>query len=232
MSAPGLVTCVIPVYNGERFLAEAVESVLAQTHQPIAIVIVDDGSTDRTAEVARGFGERVRYLRQENAGPAVARNTGLAHAGGGGEFVGFLDADDLWHSEKTARQVATLTADPALEYCVTLVQNVWTEEVETEEERFRHHPRGQPIPGYVSGTLLARRAAFERIGPFNPGLQHGDDTEWFLRAREAGVAGVLLEEVLLTRRLHQTNLSRLKADSSRDEYLTLLKARLDAKRKP
>ena len=100
---PGLISCVIPVFNGERYLGEALESVLAQSYQPLEVIVVDDGSTDETAEVARRYGERVRYVWQPNAGETAARNLGLTAAHG--EFIAFLDADDVWDSEKLERQI-------------------------------------------------------------------------------------------------------------------------------
>ena len=152
MTVP-LVSCIIPVYNGADFLAEAVTSVLAQRHPALEVVVVDDGSTDDTPRVAASFGERVRYVRQDNAGPAVARNTGLAKTRG--ELVAFLDADDRWHETKLARQAAVLEAQPELDYLVALVQNFWSDVAEAEREQVRDHPRTRPIPGFVTGTLLA-----------------------------------------------------------------------------
>jgi glycosyltransferase involved in cell wall biosynthesis len=227
MSDP-LVSVIVPVYNGERFLREAIESILAQTYSPIEVIVVDDGSTDDTAEIARSFGDRVRCIRQANAGPAVARNNGLAAATG--EFVAFLDADDTWTSEKLARQLACFDADPDLGICVTHVQNVWEREMAAEEARFRDHPRSRPIPGYVTQTLLARRDVFDRVGPFDVALGHGDATDWFMRAERAGIRRTLLPDVLVHRRLHRDNLSRRESAASREEFLKLVKASLDRKR--
>ena len=98
------VSCVIPVFNGGRVLAEAIDSVLAQTRAPEQILVVDDGSTDATAEVAAAYGTRLSYVFQENLGPAAARNAGMKMVTG--EFVAFLDADDWWHPEKLEKQLA------------------------------------------------------------------------------------------------------------------------------
>jgi GT2 family glycosyltransferase len=148
-----------------------------------------------------------------------------------GEFVAFLDADDLWHSEKLARQMARFEARPELSLCVTYVQNFWVPEMRQEAERFRNHPKAQPIPGYFTGALLARRKIFETVGPFNTKLCHADDTEWFLRATEHGALVEVLPDVLVYRRLHQTNLSQLMGSASQDEYLRLVKASLDRRRR-
>jgi len=223
-----LVSCIVPVYNGEQYLAEALDSILAQTHRPVEVIVVDDGSTDGTARVAAGYGETVRYLRQENAGSAAARNRGLAEAHG--ELVGFLDADDLWHPDKLDRQVARFAAHPQLDYCVTHVQNFWVAELSEEAERFRHHRRGQPIPGYFTGALVARRAHFDALGGFDTRHGHADDTDWFLRAAERGAIVELLPDVLVYRRLHPSNRSRELASGSREEYLRLIKASLDRRR--
>lgn len=106
MSDGPTVSVIIPVYNGERFLAEAIRSALDQTLSPAEIIVIDDGSTDASAEVARGFGPPVRVLAQANLGPAAARNLGVAHAAG--DLLAFLDADDLWMPEKLAYQVQFL----------------------------------------------------------------------------------------------------------------------------
>jgi glycosyltransferase involved in cell wall biosynthesis len=223
-----LISCIIPVYNGERYLGEAIDSILAQTSRPLEIIVVDDGSTDGTAEVAAGYGDRLSYVRQNNAGPAAARNLGLNLAQG--EFVAFLDADDLWHPEKLRRQMARFQARPELDYCVGYVQNFWIPELQAEAEKYRGHRISEPMPGYVTGTLLARCVVFEMLGLFDPALDHGDSTEWFLRAVERGAMTELLPDLLLYRRLHPNNRSRARAANSREEYLKLLKSALDRKR--
>ena len=99
-----LVSCIVPVYNGERYLREALDSILAQTYRPLEIIVADDGSADGTAGVVATFGDQVRYVRQHNQGPSSARNLGIRVPTG--DFIAFLDADDLWHPEKLARQIA------------------------------------------------------------------------------------------------------------------------------
>jgi glycosyltransferase involved in cell wall biosynthesis len=224
-----LISCIVPVFNGERYLAEAVESILKQSYRSLKIIVVDDGSTDGTPTVINQFGEQVCYLRQSNAGPAAARNLGLTIAEG--EFVAFLDADDLWHPEKLQRQMARFRVSPELDYCIAHVQNFWIPELIEEEARFRDHRISRPLPGYSTGTLLARRALFTTVGQFNPTIKHADDTEWFLRAAETGASMEILSDVLLYRRLPQNNISRLKASNSRDQYLQILKTALDRRRK-
>jgi glycosyltransferase involved in cell wall biosynthesis len=229
MNATPLVSVVVPVYNGERFLAEAIGSILAQSHPRVEVLVVDDGSTDDTPDVARSFGDRVTCLRQENAGPAAARNRGIEASSG--DFIAFLDADDLWVETKLEKQLARMSERPELAFSVTLIQNFWEEELREEEGRFTDHPRSRPLPGYVTSSLLVRREWMERVGPFDASLAHGDAADWFQRAEAAGAAGELLQEVLLRRRLHRANRSRLMAGGSREEFLTILKSRLDRRRR-
>src|SRR4051794_39471252 len=129
MSAP-TVSCIVPVFNGERYLREALDSILAQSHSALDVLVVDDGSTDDSAPLAKSYGDRLRYFFQPNAGPAAARNVGLAAARG--EFVAFLDADDRWHPHKLTLQLARFGARPELDYCVTHVQNFWVPELKEE----------------------------------------------------------------------------------------------------
>jgi glycosyltransferase involved in cell wall biosynthesis len=223
-----VVSCIVPVYNGEAYIGEALDSILAQTWRPLEIIVVDDGSTDGSAAVAEAYGAIVRVIKQANAGCAAARNAGVAAATG--EFVAFLDADDLWHPEKLDRQMARFAERPDLDYSVTHVQNFWQDDVREEEERHRGHKRAQPIPGYVHGTLLCRRSSFDTLGLFETGVNHGDAVVWFLRARESGAKGELLPDVLMRRRLHAENRSRVYAQRSRGTFLAILKQSLDRKR--
>ena len=223
-----LVSCIIPTYNGERFVGQAIDSIVRQTYAPIEIICVDDGSTDRTQAIVREIGDRVQYIRQENAGPATARNTGARSAQG--EFIAFLDSDDIWMPDKLKIQVAHLRNNPDHGFCVGHVQNFWEPELAEEQLQFQDHPRSKPIAGYVTQALLVRTGTLEKIGPFNTEMKHTDATDWFLRAKNCGVVGALLGDVLVMRRLHKNNRSRQFSDRSRNEFLEIAMAALKKKR--
>lgn len=227
MKAPR-VTCIIPVYNGERYLGEAIESVLAQTRPVDEIVVVDDGSTDSSSAVAERYGDRVRCLRQKNAGPSAASNRGIEAAGG--EVIAFLDADDRWRPDKTELQLARLVASAGLAAVFAHAQNFWEPELGEEADRFRGHRIARPTPGYVRGTMMVLRSALDAVGAFDPRLGHGEVQDWILRAREANLGLDILPDVLLDRRLHPGNRSRNLRQQSRDEFLRLVKRNLDRKR--
>ncbi len=223
-----LVSCIVPCFNGARYLDESLRSILAQTHRPLEVIVVDDGSTDDSPAVVRRYDGTVRYHRQENRGPAAACNRGVALATG--DFVAFLEQDDLWVPDKTRRQLAEFAANPALSHCVGLVQNFWIPELQREAERYADRPVMQPVPGYVVQTLLVRRATFGDIGHFDETLPFAFAADWFLRASERGAAGVLVPEVLTRRRLHHDNFSRRHRSASRDQFLHVVKAALDRRR--
>jgi len=218
----------VPVFNGARYLAEALESVFAQTHPSVEAIVVDDGSTDDTPAVVAAFGARLRAFRQPNAGPAAARNRGVRAARG--DFVAFLDADDLWLPDKLERQLARFAARPELDLCFCEMVNFWIPELAEEEARFQDHRIARPVAALLASTLVARRSAFEAVGEFEPSRGYTHSTEWVLRARQHGLTSETVAEVLYRRRIHQGNRSRLHADASRDEYFDLVKRQLDRRR--
>lgn len=223
----GLVSCIVPVYNGERFLGEALDSILAQSYAPIEIFVVDDGSTDGTSDVVGRYGEAVQYSRQPNAGPGAARNRGIRQAGG--EFIAFLDADDIWLPDKTSHQVAKLRERPELDFCVGHMKSFFMPERSGEKEQFSDHSYHQPRAAFSPCTVLARRSLFADLGGFDPTLRSAEDTDWFLRAFSSGRQYEVLADLLVERRLHANNITSEDPPSPLD-VVVLLKRRLDEKR--
>lgn len=223
--SPALISCIIPVFNCEKYLAEALESVFAQTYSPLEVIVVDDGSTDDTCEIIAAFASWIKYFRQPNAGPAAARNQGIKLAKG--RFLAFLDADDCWHPEKLSRQMEAFQANTELEVCVSHIQNFQSDELKgsTEDELASRHFR--PFPGNVCPTLLAKKEVFEKTGLFDETLRTGEDLDWFLRAKDAGIVKEMLADVLLYRRLHKNNLTKRCANETRDNLMRHLKKLVD-----
>lgn len=222
MAEQPVISCIVPVYNGARFLSDALDSILAQSYPALEPIVVDDGSTDETAEVVRTFGDRVTYVHQENAGPASARNTGVRQATGA--FLAFLDADDLWHPEKLERQALRFSARSDLQLCLTYKRTFWVEEMQAEEERLRleDHPFVKDHPGYVCQTMLMPRETYDYVGAFDESLRIGEDTEWLLRAERLGVVREIMPDVLVYRRMHQDNLSYTRYHGGAEDQLKLL----------
>jgi glycosyltransferase involved in cell wall biosynthesis len=223
------ITCIVPVYNGERFLGEALSSILEQTYWPLEILVVDDGSTDGTADVVARHAGRVTYLRQpSNRGSAAARNAGIAVARGA--YVAFLDADDLWHREKLARQMARLRERPDIELCFTAFQSFWMPELGEEEHQYRDHPLSRPSFAWSIGTLLARRVMFEKYGPFDECFRRYENMLWFLRAAGRGAVIDVLQDVLMRRRFHLANDTRQGQGQHSELFLPIVKAWRDYRR--
>jgi glycosyltransferase involved in cell wall biosynthesis len=201
VAAPS-VSVIIPVYNHDRFIGAALTSVLAQTYPPFEIIVVDDGSTDASAVVARSF-PGVEVQSQTNAGPSAARNTGIGLARG--ELLAFLDSDDLWVEHKLAVQVDYLRAHPDVPYVLSQMQNFvdpnCTPPAWCTPEYLAHR---QSILG---SSLLARRQMFELLGGFDPNIRVYEDLEWLARSKQAGIPPVALPEVLTRRRIHGANIS-------------------------
>jgi glycosyltransferase involved in cell wall biosynthesis len=223
-----LVSCVVPVYNGERYLREALQSILAQTYEPLEVIVVDDGSTDGTPCVAHEFVATVRYLRQSTAGPSATRNCGVAAATG--SFVAFLEPDDLWHPEKLARQMASFNSRPETAVCVTYARNFWIPELAEGARLEEPHPRAQGVPGFIVSAIATKRTLFDRVGFFDTSLIFTGHTDWLLRAMDDHAIIEVLPEVLTYRRMHHTNLTRREAAACRSEYLRVLNMSLTRRR--
>jgi glycosyltransferase involved in cell wall biosynthesis len=199
------VSVVIPVYNGERFLASAVASVRGQTYPATEVIVVDDGSTDGSADVAAQLAREwpvLQVLSQPNGGPSAARNTGVARATG--DFLTFLDADDEMLPDRIAFQLAHLAEHPGVDL-VMGTELLHLEEGVTPPDSLGIHEPGVPDPYVLS--MMVRRAAFDRVGPFGAGRRLGEDIVWLYRARAAGIRIAAVEQPFLRRRIHGANIT-------------------------
>jgi len=222
-----LVSVVIPVYNCEQYLAEAIESVLVQTYWPIEIIVVDDGSTDSSADVAQRFPPPVRYRFQPHSGAGAARNRGIDQAQG--SFFAFLDADDLWVEDKLARQRAAFDDDAELDMVFGHVRHFHSPELDEDSRKRIPYP-AEIMPGYSHATMLIARDAFLRVGLFETNYQVGEFIDWYLRAIEKGLKSMMLPEIVMKRRLHAANIG-IRERRSQTDYVRILKASLDRRRK-
>ncbi len=195
-----LVSAIIPVYNGAAFLGEAIECVIAQSYRPLEILVVDDGSTDTTAEVAGKYTIEVEYTYQPNAGPAAARNRGIGLAKG--ELLAFLDVDDLWSEDKLALQTAYLGENPEVDIVQGHIQTLQLDNSSSLSQIVSTPYR------YINiGSALFRRRVFDKVGLFDETLRDSEDVDWFIRAWERGVSKAVLESVTLLYRRHDQNMS-------------------------
>jgi glycosyltransferase involved in cell wall biosynthesis len=195
-----LVSVIVPVRNGERFLGEALDSVLAQDYEPVELIVVDDGSTDGSGDIAGARGAHV--IRQEGGGLAAARNAGLAAAQG--ELVAFIDADDVWLPGKLVRQVEYLLDRPD----VGFVYTSWTILLEPGVSVPPQFAKGwrRPRAGYLPSALVVRSSVLDQVGLFDPTYAIGEDADWLARANEAGIRHDVLPDVLVRYRIHEANL--------------------------
>jgi glycosyltransferase involved in cell wall biosynthesis len=197
-----LLSVIVPVYNGERFLREALASIRAQDHQPMEIIVVDDASTDGTPALLDGLGCQVTAVRLPlNQGPAAARNAGLARARG--SMIGFLDVDDLWPAGRLRPMLDVLRADPA---CALVKGHVCLTRARTRAEV--ETSLSSPILGPWIGSALYRRSVFDDVGVFDPSLRYAEDLDWFFRAREHGARLRIIEHTTLYVRRHAGNMTR------------------------
>ncbi|WP_080054726.1 glycosyltransferase family 2 protein [Spirosoma aerolatum] len=220
-----LVSVIMPVYNAERFVAEAIESVLKQALDAVEVVCVDDGSTDRSAEIIQSFDSRIRYVRQENQGPAAARNKAFSFVSG--QFVTFLDNDDLYPDYKLKRQLALFEEDPSLDVVFGKTQYVFLDG--SNPERFHFPDQTQTVWNILLGAGLFRTDVFRRIGLFNEELKIGEDLDWYNRAKEQGVHMRTTDDIMLYYRHHSANYTR-DQDLVKRTLLKAIKYSLDRRR--
>lgn len=226
MNNSPLVSIIIPVYNGQAYLSEAINSVLDQTYKSIQVIVIDDGSTDGSGDIAQSFMGSIEYYYQSNQGTAAARNFGVQMSKGA--LLAFLDQDDLWLENKLNLQVSAFKADTRTDIVFGQVKQFVSPEM---DEQFRKNIFCPPhlMPGFLPSAMLIKRESFFRTGLFESVWQIGEWADWYARASEQELKKTMIPELVTLRRIHSGNKGITQRESL-NEYIQILKASLDRRR--
>lgn len=221
------VSVVIATLNAAPFLKECLTSVVTQASPPHEIIVVDGGSDDGTVEIARAF-PRTRVLRQVSEGFAPAWNEGIRAALG--SLIALIDSDDRWTPSKLRLQLDRLKAMPPVDVVLGHVRFFMTGD---PPAHFRQELLDRPQPAYMPGALLARREVFDQVGAFGDQWKIASDVDWFSRLLDSGIPLALLDDVVLEKRVHDSNLSYTTARTPvvRREILAALRDSVRRKRR-
>ncbi len=223
------VSVIVPARNAARYLGEAVASIHGQTRPPLETIIVDDGSVDGTAALARSFGEDVRVVSRKPGLGSIGASRRLGVRSARGSALAFLDADDRWEPEWLEIGAAALSSEPAPDLVFGRVREFVSPDL-CPEEAARLRPLPGCAPAYTLCGMMLRRQTYDRVGDFDPRRAGAEFTDWFIRAREAGLREVVLDAVTLNRRLHSANTTRLQRPEVMRHHAIAIKAALDRRR--
>lgn len=219
------VSIIIAVWNGENYLKEAIESALEQDYTNKEVIVINDGSTDSTQQIIDSFATKIRSLYQSNQGLGAARNAGIRMAMG--DYLAFLDHDDLWDKTKLTTQMEKMDeTDPLI---FTHIKQFMCPSL-NKEERSKINVDETPSPAHFAGNLLISKKRFFQIGPFLERKTVGEFIDWYARALQAKVPIVILPQITLYRRVHNHNMGRQKDLYDQKDYLKILKNNLDRRR--
>ncbi len=227
MDTNPLVSVIIPVYNGEKYITQAINSVLSQDYDPIELIVIDDGSIDDTKNQVMKFGNQIRYFYQRNCGQSIALNLGLDHTKG--DYISFLDSDDYWTKHKLKNQIEIFKKDPDLDMVYGFIQQFISEDLSLEEQKSKACPT-DPQPGFHRSTLVAKKQSIFKVGYFSEQYEFGEFIDWHRRAMDIGLKFFMDHSVSTFRRIHNENLG-LKKYSKRNDIVKVLKHALDSRRR-
>ncbi len=222
------ISIIIPVFNTERYIEAAIQSIYDQKYTPMEIIVVDDGSTDNSGDIVRNYPDIIIHKFRNNKGAAAARNKGIRMATG--TLLAFLDADDIWAHNKLSLQCHAIKSNPKLDMIFGMTEQFISPELETDPNNRRLREELKEMPGYLMGSMLIKKESFLHVGFLNENLQLAEFIDWFERAREMGLKHKMLSDIVLQRRIHSTNQGITKRNHQKD-YIKVLKAALERRRR-
>lgn len=217
-----MISVIIPTYNYSAYIADAIDSVLNQSYAPIEIIVIDDGSTDQTAQIVAGYNDKVIYCLQNNLGASAARNLGVNMARG--EFLAFLDADDIWEHHKLAVQMEAFNREPSPDMMFSAIKNFYSPDCNESLKQRLLCPESI-MPGFNPTTLLIQKKTFLEVGFFDTSISTGEFIDWYMRAQKKGLTSHLVDTVLAHRRVHSGHLGKSKTHQNYCQILRRALAR-------
>lgn len=224
-----LISVILPVFNAEKYVGEAIKSVLSQTYKNLELICINDNSTDSSLFRLELFGDDIiRITNKDNVGTSESRNKGIRRAKG--EFLAFIDNDDVWESNKLEVQLNHFNDNPELDISFSYMKSFISPELSEELKNLRYCPPDS-MPGYIPSTMVVKRASFDHVGYFDARWKNGESIDWLFKAIEAGLNFGLVDDVLVKRRIHKANKGALGSSTSKSEYLKIIRESLARRRK-
>jgi len=207
-----LVSVIIPVYNQEKYIQECVESVINQDYKKIEIIVVDDGSTDGTADILKSFGDQIKYIRQENQGPAASVNTGIKTSKG--SLICWFGSDDVYMTNKISEQVDFLLKEPSIsiaysDYIMIDSNGSKLMDVQVPYPPFEQFARSLLIRNFINGsTVIMRKECIDAVGDYDETLRADPDGDMWFRMLKHGYRFGHISKPLVKYRWHSSNVSK------------------------
>lgn len=215
------ISIIIPAWNAEKYIAEAIGSVKGQEEFELEIIVADDGSSDQTAKIAEA--RKVTVARLEHKGAAHARNAALKLSTS--PFIFFLDADDILMPNALSKLYTPFEEDKSLMAVFSRAKDFYSPEL-SEEERARVKARLDSYGGVLPGCSLLKREVIEQVGLFDESLSSGETVKWLMSMKEKGIKTVEIDEVTLSRRIHMSNTGRKDPKGEAANYAAILRAKM------
>ena len=228
MNQNKLVSIIMPVYNTEKYVKEALDSIFSQTYTNFEIICIDDGSIDNSLSILESFGNKIQIIKNDkNYGTSESRNRGIQLSKG--EFLAFLDADDIWEKNKLEIQIMEFNNKPDLDVSFTYMQCFISPELSEDAKNKRYCSSGS-VPCHIPSSAVIKRTSFEKVGYFDTRFKNIEFMDWINKAKEIGLNIETLHDILVFRRIHETNVGVVDKEHSRSDYLKIIKESLERKR--
>jgi len=229
MNQNKLVSIIMPVFNTDKYLKEALDSIFSQTYRNFEIICIDDGSIDNSLPILKSFENRIKLIiNDKNYGTSESRNRGIQLSKG--EFLAFLDADDIWEKNKLEIQIKEFNDKPDLDVSFAYMQCFISPELSGDARNKRYCPPDS-VPCHIPSSAVIKRTSFEKVGYFDTRFKNIEFMDWVNKAKETGLKIETLNDTLVFRRIHETNVGIIDKEHSRSDYLKIIKESLERKRK-
>lgn len=216
------ISVIISVFNAEKYLSESLDSVLNQSMPAKEIIVINDGSKDRSIEILKHYGKKIKLIDRENKGVPYSVNEGISLVKQ--PWIAFNDGDDIWSQNKLELQYNYLLEHKHLNILFGMMQQFISPELSETDKAIIYVPKSVE-KALIRPAMLAHQSVFAKHGLFNPSLKAGDFIDWFQRIKEKDVKFDFIDEVVYYRRLHKNSLSS--QHGVKEDFLKILKAKLD-----